>query len=383
MKKIIYSILITFIISITVFSQEKKLNIDYRLMADFYAYPYFYEFTNKMNANSFNGSIFFGVKINEFTVGGEIFENYLSLTAVDTTLNYIGAWNIFGSAADFFYAPADWFEVKTGIGASWYKSAFGNSDIGTYSKNLAGLTILLDTTFKPSFEYIDFSLVNRLDFIFSSNDFNPQYTGKIRVNFHPYFNWIKLYLETGIMTMSYSGTPKYINAATFVWGTGISFDLVMPSMFKYTKEKVTPKVKKEKIEVKKEEKPEVKQEEQNIEELKTVKQGESVTFTDIIFYPDSDRMKAESFPSIDKIADVLKERSNIVVEIIGHTNNTNKPELEIALSKKRAETVKNYLVKKGIDPVRMKTTGYGSQFTKNATIEEANRKVEIKILEVK
>ena len=55
--------------------------------------------------------------------------------------------------------------------------------------------------------------------------YNPQYTGKIRVNFHPYFNWIKLYLEAGVMTINYNGVPKYINAATFVWGTGISFDL--------------------------------------------------------------------------------------------------------------------------------------------------------------
>ena len=31
----------------------------------------------------------------------------------------------------------------------------------------------------------------------------------------------------------------------------------------------------------------------------------------------------------------------------------------------------------------MKTSGYGSQFTKKDTIEEANRKVEIKVLEIK
>ena len=231
---------------------------------------------------------------------------------------------------------------------------------------------------------MDFSIINRLDMIFSSAYANPLYTGKIRVNFHPYFNWIKLYVETGVMTISYNSPPNNINSATIIWGTGVSFDLVMPSIFKYTKEKVNGK---EKVRIKKETVPvEIigeKKEEQNIEELKKIQQGESVTFSNIIFYPDSDRIKEESYPEIDKISDVLKERSNISIEIIGHTNDTNKPEAELALSKKRAEMVRNYLIKKGIEPDRMKATGLGSRFTKKATIEEANRKVEIKILEVK
>ena len=60
MKKIFYSILVFSAISAAVFPQEKKVNVDYRLIMDFYAYPYFYEFSNKMNANSFNGSVFSG-----------------------------------------------------------------------------------------------------------------------------------------------------------------------------------------------------------------------------------------------------------------------------------------------------------------------------------
>ena len=63
MKKIIYSAFIAILISSGLFSEGKKLNIDYRLMVDFYAYPYFYEFTNQMNANSFNGSVIFRSEI--------------------------------------------------------------------------------------------------------------------------------------------------------------------------------------------------------------------------------------------------------------------------------------------------------------------------------
>jgi outer membrane protein OmpA-like peptidoglycan-associated protein len=120
-----------------------------------------------------------------------------------------------------------------------------------------------------------------------------------------------------------------------------------------------------------------------IEELKTIKKGESVSFSNIIFYPDLDKIKEESFFEIDKIAETLNQRSNISIEIIGHTNNTNKPDMELALSKKRAEMVKNYLIKKGVNPNRIKASGYGSKFTSNLTIDEANRRVEFKITDVK
>ena len=151
MKKLIYPILFALMITTAVFSQEKKIDVDYRLILDFNAYPYFYEFTNKMNSNAFNGSIFFGAKLKEFTVGGEVFENLTSLNSQDKSLNYQGAWNVLGSAVDFFYQPISWFELKTGLGGSWYNSAFSKSDVGTYGKTLGGLTFLLDGTFKPAF----------------------------------------------------------------------------------------------------------------------------------------------------------------------------------------------------------------------------------------
>ena len=40
--------------------------------------------------------------------------------------------------------------------------------------------------------------------------------------------------------------------------------------------------------------------------------------------------------------------ANIVIEIIGHTNNTNNPGLELALSKKELKQSKIILFKKGL-----------------------------------
>lgn len=49
----------------------------------------------------------------------------------------------------------------------------------------------------------------------------------------------------------------------------------------------------------------------------------------------------------------------IEVEISGHTDNVGKKSSNIKLSQKRAESVKAWLVSKGVDPKRITAKGYG------------------------
>ncbi len=70
---------------------------------------------------------------------------------------------------------------------------------------------------------------------------------------------------------------------------------------------------------------------------------------------------------------VLSKKPGICIEIRGFTNNVNDPKSELEISTKRAEVVMNYLVKKGIDPERMRTNS-------GKSIVETNRRVEIKIV---
>lgn len=118
---------------------------------------------------------------------------------------------------------------------------------------------------------------------------------------------------------------------------------------------------------------------EKIEELKKAKEGDIITFNNIIFFPNSDKIKSESLPLIQDIVKVLLERIDINIEIIGHTNDVNNPASELELSKKRAQMVQKYFMDLGITIKRMKSYGYGSLYTKTNTIEESNRKVEIKI----
>lgn len=85
-----------------------------------------------------------------------------------------------------------------------------------------------------------------------------------------------------------------------------------------------------------------------------------------------------------EVVSVLRENPELRVEVQGHTDNIGSPAYNMDLSRKRAETVRNYLIQEGIEPERLGAKGYG--YTKpamsNATPEgrSANRRVEFKPL---
>lgn len=79
----------------------------------------------------------------------------------------------------------------------------------------------------------------------------------------------------------------------------------------------------------------------------------------INFDTDSDQLRAESKPTLDKIAAILKAKSDWKVTIEGHTDSTSTPQHNQALSERRAASVKGYLQSAGIGPSRMNTAGYG------------------------
>jgi outer membrane protein OmpA-like peptidoglycan-associated protein len=80
----------------------------------------------------------------------------------------------------------------------------------------------------------------------------------------------------------------------------------------------------------------------------------------------------------------LQEHSDIIVEISSHTDNVGSDKYNQDLSEKRAETVVNYLFKKGIAKNRLKARGYGElrPIADNNTTEgrDKNRRTEFKII---
>ncbi|MNV86858.1 putative lipoprotein YiaD precursor [compost metagenome] len=93
-------------------------------------------------------------------------------------------------------------------------------------------------------------------------------------------------------------------------------------------------------------------------------------------------IRANSYNSLNKVAALLVEK-DFSLKLAGHTDNTGSLELNLRLSKDRAEAVKAYLVSKGANPSRIEATGYGPNqpIASNKTVEgrQQNRRVEFTI----
>jgi len=80
----------------------------------------------------------------------------------------------------------------------------------------------------------------------------------------------------------------------------------------------------------------------------------------INFDTDSDAIKPESKPTLDKVASLLKAKGEWKLRVEGHTDASGGDAHNNELSRKRAESVKAYLVTAGIDASRLTTAGLGS-----------------------
>jgi outer membrane protein OmpA-like peptidoglycan-associated protein len=104
---------------------------------------------------------------------------------------------------------------------------------------------------------------------------------------------------------------------------------------------------------------------------------------EIVFKTGSAILLAKGKPILDTVVAYLKRNPDVEVTIDGHTDNTGSDKVNNALSVKRAEATKKYLVSKGINANRMTTAGFGSTqpVADNKTAEgrAKNRRIEIKI----
>jgi peptidoglycan-associated lipoprotein len=75
-------------------------------------------------------------------------------------------------------------------------------------------------------------------------------------------------------------------------------------------------------------------------------------------------LRPESMVSLDKLVETLNDNPNVTIELMSHTDSRDTEEYNLDLSQKRAQSVVQYLIEKGIDPARLLAKGYGESSPK-------------------
>lgn len=119
--------------------------------------------------------------------------------------------------------------------------------------------------------------------------------------------------------------------------------------------------------------------------LQPIEKGKKFVLKNIFFEYAKYDIKPESFGELNKLYDFMVKNQDLKIEIGGHTDKIGTEEYNFDLSKNRAKSVCEYLIKKGIMANRLAYKGYGySQpiaSNENETGRAQNRRTEIKILE--
>lgn len=84
-----------------------------------------------------------------------------------------------------------------------------------------------------------------------------------------------------------------------------------------------------------------------------------VALNGILFDTGKDTIKAESEPQLQEILQLLKANPALRLSIDGHTDNAGNAAANLALSKRRAESVRGWLVAKGVAATRLTAQGFG------------------------
>ena len=95
-------------------------------------------------------------------------------------------------------------------------------------------------------------------------------------------------------------------------------------------------------------------------EMKNIAVGSKIALRNVFFAIGKADLTSDSHSELKRLVDLLNVVPRLKIELSGHTDNTGSEGLNKKLSQERAESVKAYLVGKGISADRMQAKGYGS-----------------------
>jgi len=124
----------------------------------------------------------------------------------------------------------------------------------------------------------------------------------------------------------------------------------------------------------------------NLPDAKVVRVGEGIVIefnNKILFGFDQSDLSAEARSNLGKLVDVLQKYPDTDIEVQGHTDNTGTAKYNLALSKRRASSVSDYLLGNGIGSSRVNMKAFGEtepKYSNGSTDgQDQNRRVDFLI----
>lgn len=119
--------------------------------------------------------------------------------------------------------------------------------------------------------------------------------------------------------------------------------------------------------------------------LSPIEFGQTILLNNVFFVQSKASLLDGSYQELDKLLSLLEENPEMIIELGGHTDNVGDPKLNTKLSEDRAQTVKEYLVGRGVTESRIVCKGYGGSVplasNRYENTRRLNRRVEFKILQ--
>lgn len=109
--------------------------------------------------------------------------------------------------------------------------------------------------------------------------------------------------------------------------------------------------------------------------LDPIIKDKAIVLNNVYFDFDKDVIRPESFPELDKLSEMLLDNPNLHMTIDGHTCDIGTDAYNLDLSQRRAGSIVNYFLSKGVLATHLEHHGYGESRPKAPNTSEENRKL--------